>query len=74
MLPEPTSGSGNMLTGAVQIESVAPGIYTANARGFGVAAALVIHIRGDGSVEQTLTFDPFTGAPTQYSKASIRPT
>ena len=84
-----------------------------------MAAALVIHIRGDGSVEQTLTFDPFTGAavpidlgaeddqvfvalfgtgmrgatgpatatvggeghgrartraPTQYSKASIRPT
>ena len=57
-----TSGSGNMLTGAVQIESVAPGIYTANAQGAGLAAALVIHIRGDGSVEQTLTFDPFTGA------------
>ena len=57
-----TSGSGNMLTGAVLIESVAPGIYTANAQGTGLAAALVIHIRGDGSVEQTLTFDPFTGA------------
>ena len=27
-----------------------------------MAAALVIHIRGDGSVEQALTFDPFTGA------------
>ena len=57
-----TSGSGNMLTGVVQIEAVAPGIYTANAQGTGLAAALVIHIRGDGSVEQTLTFDPFTGA------------
>ena len=56
------SGVGTMLTGVIRIERVAPGIYTANAQGTGVVAGLVIHIRGDGSQEQSFTFDPATRA------------
>jgi uncharacterized protein (TIGR03437 family) len=42
-------GGTNVAQGTVAIETVAPGIFTANANGAGVAAALIQRVRGDGS-------------------------
>ena len=45
---------------AVQIGNVAPGLFSANASGKGVAAAEALRIQGDGSRirEDVITFDP----------------
>ncbi len=55
-----TSGDGSVSAGAAQIASVAPGLFTANANGQGVAAAVALRIRADGaqSFEQIARFDP----------------
>ncbi len=42
-------GGTSVAQGTVAIEAVAPGIFTANANGAGVAAALIQRVRGDGS-------------------------
>ncbi|MGH9839447.1 MAG: SBBP repeat-containing protein [Blastocatellia bacterium] len=44
-----TSGGAAIATGKIQIASVAPGVFTANANGRGVAAAVVQRVRADGS-------------------------
>ncbi len=44
-----TSGNANVFTGAIQIASVAPGLFSANANGQGVAAAVALRIRANGS-------------------------
>ena len=44
-----TSGSGQIALSAVPIATVAPGLFTANANGQGVAAAVVLRIKADGS-------------------------
>jgi len=49
-----TSSDGQMAQGAVQIAAVAPGLFTANASGQDVAAAIVVRVRGDG----TQSFEP----------------
>jgi uncharacterized protein (TIGR03437 family) len=55
--------------GATMIETVAPGLFTANASGQGVAAAVVLRIKADGtqSYEPVAQFDParnqFVAAP-----------
>lgn len=46
-----TAGDGTVTTGAVTIESTAPGLFTANASGQGLAAAL--RLRVDASGNQT---------------------
>lgn len=43
------SGDAAIATGAVQIVTIAPGVFTANASGRGVAAAVVQRVRADGS-------------------------
>ncbi|MGH9851661.1 MAG: IPT/TIG domain-containing protein [Blastocatellia bacterium] len=43
------SGDGSVSVGTIRIESVAPGLFSANANGRGVAAAVVSRIRADGS-------------------------
>jgi uncharacterized protein (TIGR03437 family) len=55
-----TTGAGTTITGTVQIEPVAPSLFTANASGRGVAAALAIRARGDGSQSpvDVFRFDP----------------
>ena len=40
-----TNGSGPVLTGAFQVAPVAPGLFSANARGQGLASAVVLRIR-----------------------------
>lgn len=44
-----TSGSGAVARGMIQIAPVAPSLFTANASGQGVAAALVLRVKADGS-------------------------
>ncbi len=54
-----TSGNGAISTGIVQITSVAPGLFAANASGQGVAAATALRIKADGaqSFEPVARFD-----------------
>lgn len=49
-----TSGNGSLSLGNVTISAVAPGLFAANASGQGLAAAVVLRIKGDG----TQTFEP----------------
>jgi uncharacterized protein (TIGR03437 family) len=58
-----TSGAGAVSAGTVNIASVAPGLFTANASGQGVAAAVVFRRRADGSesFEPVARFDQAQG-------------
>ena len=49
-----TSGDGGVSISPLQIASVAPGLFTANANGQGVPAAVVLRIKADNS----LAFEP----------------
>jgi uncharacterized protein (TIGR03437 family) len=44
-----TSGNGNFAVGTIEVLTVAPGLFAANADGRGVAAALVQRIKADGT-------------------------
>jgi len=54
-----TNGNGTMSTGNVMIVAVAPGLFAANSNGQGVAAALVLRVKADGTqvFEQVAVFD-----------------
>ncbi|MGE0130294.1 MAG: SBBP repeat-containing protein [Blastocatellales bacterium] len=54
-----TSGDGSVSTGNVTITNVAPGLFTANASGQGVAAAVALRIKADGTqvYEPIASFD-----------------
>jgi uncharacterized protein (TIGR03437 family) len=58
-----TSGAGAVSAGTVNIASVAPGLFSANASGQGVAAAVVFRRRADGSesFEPVARFDQAQG-------------
>lgn len=43
-----TSGNGDLSVGTVLISAAAPGIFTANASGAGVAAAVVLRVKANG--------------------------
>ena len=53
------SGSGALSLGTVAISAVAPGLFTANASGQGLAAAAALRVRADGSqsYEPIVRFD-----------------
>ncbi len=55
-----TSDDGTISTGQAAIGSVAPGLFTANADGQGIAAATVLRAKADGSrsYEPVSRFDP----------------
>src|SRR5262249_50321030 len=55
-----TSGDGAVSTGVAQIKAVAPSLFTANGSGQGVAAALALRVKADGSqrYEAVAQFDP----------------
>jgi virginiamycin B lyase len=56
-----TSGDGRIATGTVQIASVAPGLFAANADGRGVAAASVLRVKAGGAQiyeQPAAVFDP----------------
>ena len=44
-----TSGNGAVSTGVVQIATVAPGLFSANASGQGVAAGVALRVKADGA-------------------------
>ncbi len=55
-----TSSEGSVSTATIQVNPVAPGIFSANASGSGVAAAIVLRVRPDGfqTYEPVVRFDP----------------
>jgi uncharacterized protein (TIGR03437 family) len=55
-----TNANGLVSYGAVQISSVAPGLFSANANGQGVAAAIIVRVKPDGTqiIEPVARFDP----------------
>jgi uncharacterized protein (TIGR03437 family) len=71
-----TSGDGTVSTGTAQIASVAPGLFTANASGQGVAAAVALRVKADGSqsAEPIAQFDvaqnKFIAIPIDLGPAS----
>lgn len=54
------AANGARFSGVINIRGVAPGLFAANANGQGVAAAVVLRVRADGSqrYEALATFDP----------------
>lgn len=58
-----TSGNGTVSYGSAQIESVALGLFAANANGEGVAAAVLLRVKDDGSqsFESVARFDQAQG-------------
>jgi len=64
-----TNRYGEVSTGTVRIAAVAPGLFAANANGQGVAAALALRVKADGSqiYEPVIRFDAtqnkFVSAP-----------
>lgn len=58
-----TSGNGNLAIGTVMIAAVAPGLFTANANGQGVPAAVALRAREGGaqSFESVAQFDAAAG-------------
>jgi uncharacterized protein (TIGR03437 family) len=59
-----TSGDGAVSTGTVQIASVAPGLFSVNASGQGLAAAVALRVRADGS----LSYEPITRFDSSQNK------
>jgi uncharacterized protein (TIGR03437 family) len=57
------SGNGSVSVGSVNIASVAPGLFSANANGQGVAAAVALRVRANGaqSFESISQFDSAQG-------------
>lgn len=57
------SDDGDISTGVAQIAPVEPGLFAANANGQGVAAAVALRVKGDGtqSFEPIAQFDAATG-------------
>ncbi len=70
------SGFGSTSTGAVQIVNVAPGLFSANAAGEGLAAAVVLRLKADGSqvYEPVAVFNQaqnqFVAVPIDLSQSS----
>jgi uncharacterized protein (TIGR03437 family) len=65
-----TSGDGKVSTGVVQIAAVAPGLFSANASGQGVASGVALRVKADG----TQTFEPiarFDQAQNRFVAAPI---
>jgi uncharacterized protein (TIGR03437 family) len=56
---EVANGNNSVATGTIQIAPVAPGLFSANASGQGVAAAVVLRVKADGtqSYEPVAQFD-----------------
>lgn len=57
------SGFGSSSSGTMQIANVAPGIFAANSTGKGLAAAVALRVKADGSqvYESITVFDPVKG-------------
>jgi uncharacterized protein (TIGR03437 family) len=58
-------------SGSVNVAAVAPGLFTANANGKGVAAALALRVTGDGAQSTELIFE--CAGPGQCTGAPVDP-
>jgi len=73
-----TNSEGVTSTGSIRIEPTAPGLFSANADGQGVAAALALRVRADGSqsYEPVAVFDQarkkFIALPLDFGAATDR--
>ncbi|MGE0127945.1 MAG: SBBP repeat-containing protein [Blastocatellales bacterium] len=71
-----TSAAGAISKGTIQASLVAPGVFSANANGVGLAAGVVLRVRADGSqsYEPMIRFDPalnsFVAAPIDLGPES----
>jgi uncharacterized protein (TIGR03437 family) len=71
-----TSGDGSVATETIQIADVAPGLFSANANGEGVAAAVALRVKPDGtqSYEPVAQFDAaqnkFVSLPIDLGQAT----
>lgn len=61
-----TSGNGKASLGAAEVVAVAPGLFAANANGQGVAAAVALRVRGDGTPQQR------TGGAIRFGDGPLR--
>lgn len=57
------TGGDELFSSPVELAAVAPGLYSANARGEGVAAALYLRVAASGARSSGLIFDPASLAP-----------
>jgi uncharacterized protein (TIGR03437 family) len=64
-----TSGDGSVATETIKIVDVAPGLFSANANGQGVAAAVALRVKSDG----TQSYEPVAQFDTAQSKFVSRP-
>ncbi len=64
-----TSGSGKVSVGASRIDTVAPGLFVANANGQGVAAAVALRVKADGS----RSYEPIALFDAAQNKFITRP-
>ncbi len=57
-----TAGDGSLSGGTLPVQTIAPGLFTANASGQGLAAAVVLRVKANGaqSYEAALRFDTST--------------
>lgn len=63
-----TNASGQLASGTIQIEPVAPALFAANANGRGVPAALILRVKADG----TQVYEPIAEWQCeQFSEAPI---
>lgn len=55
-----TSGDGKITTGSLQIAAIAPGVFSADSTGSGIAAANIQRVAGDGkqTFENVAVYDP----------------
>ncbi len=71
-----SSGDDRVAMGSVQVAAIAPALFAANANGQGVAAAVVLRIKADGSsqFEAVAQFDPelkkFVARPIELTSAT----
>jgi uncharacterized protein (TIGR03437 family) len=63
-----TSGDGTASAGTAQVEAVAPALFTANASGSGVAAAVATRVKADGSQSSEVVFQCLAGPGTCLAK------
>jgi uncharacterized protein (TIGR03437 family) len=58
------TAGGATISGTMQVDRVAPGLYSADKRGSGVAAAFYLRVAADGQQTQDLIYDPTSLAAT----------
>jgi uncharacterized protein (TIGR03437 family) len=65
-----TSGDGRVFSQMIEIEPIAPGLFTANSDGQGAAAALALRVRQDGSRSYE-TATQYDGSQGRYGAAPV---